>query len=402
MQYRDAEPPCAWCEDSAVNLAVIDMDHDIKRRMLHEAVQDNLASAMGASVVPSATAVHPNASPPRTLWALVVSMVYLAVVLLVVPTGDISTAISTVRALPGATPRPVPIASQQPAILPWVDAQDNVPIHDALVWESLTLPEEGIQEPEAAEPAALTFATPKRIDLTTFSLDIKTIVVDPGHGGKDTGTSIPSGLTEKELTLDIGLRLSQLLKQDGFEVLLTRTTDQSVPLRQRSALANAQHADLFVSIHLNWMERSQARGIETYYLGPTEDPDLLQLAAQENRDSGYSLADFRRFLDQIYLSVRREESQRLAEAVQRTLVTTLSPHNPARVNRGVKTAPFAVLVGTEMPAILAEVACLSNAKEARLLATSQYRQDIARALAHGILAYTQARNRSPKLSQKGN
>ncbi len=267
---------------------------------------------------------------------------------------------------------------------------------------SPTLPAEGLQAPEATEPAVLTFPTPKRIDLATFSLDIKTIVVDPGHGGKDAGTSIPSGLTEKELTLDIGLRLSQLLKQDGFEVLMTRTMDQAVPLRQRSAFANAQRADLFVSIHLNWVERSQARGIETYYLGPTADPDLLQLAAQENRDSGYSLADFRRFLDQIYLSVRREESQRLAEAVQRTLVTTLSPHNPARVNRGVKTAPFAVLVGTEMPAILAEVACLSNAEEARLLATSQYRQDIARALAHGIRAYVQAQSRSPKLSQKGN
>lgn len=110
----------------------MNMDHDIKRRMLHQAVQDNLASAVGASVVPSTLAVRPPAPPPRTLWALVVSMVYLAVVLLVVPTGDISTAISTVRALPGATPHQGLIASQQPMILPWGDVQDSFPIPDAL------------------------------------------------------------------------------------------------------------------------------------------------------------------------------------------------------------------------------------------------------------------------------
>ena len=177
---------------------------------------------------------------------------------------------------------------------------------------------------------------------------------------------------------------------------MTRDKDEAVPLRQRTALANAQGADLFVSIHLNWIDQSQARGMETYYLGPTEDPVLLQLAAQENRDSGYSLADFRRLLDHIYLSVRRDESRRLAETVQRTLVTSLHPKHPALVNRGVKTAPFAVLVGTEMPAILAEVACLSNAEEAQLLATPQYRQSIAQALLQGIRAYAQALNRSPK------
>jgi len=221
-------------------------------------------------------------------------------------------------------------------------------------------------------------------------------VVDPGHGGKDTGTSVARGLTEKEVTLDIGLRLRRLLEQAAFEVVMTRDKDEAIPLQQRTALANAQGADLFVSIHLNWIDQGQARGVETYYLGPPEDPLLLQLAAQENHDSGYSLADFRKLLDQIYLSVRRDESRRLAETVQRTLVTYLHPKKPARVNRGVKTAPFAVLVGTEMPAILAEVACLSNAEEAQLLATPQYRQNIAQALLHGIRAYAQALNRSPR------
>ena len=225
-------------------------------------------------------------------------------------------------------------------------------------------------------------------------------MVDPGHGGKDAGTSTPGGLAEKEVTLDIGIRLRRLLEQAAFEVVMTRDKDEAVPLRQRTALANAQGADLFVSIHLNWIDGGQVRGMETYYLGPTEDPVLLQLAARENRDSGYSLADFRKLLDHIYLSVRRDESRRLAESVQRTLVTALRRKHPALVNRGVKTAPFAVLVGTEMPAILAEVACLSHPEEAHLLATPQYRQDIAQALLQGIRAYAQALNRFPKISQE--
>ena len=127
---------------------------------------------------------------------------------------------------------------------------------------------------------------------------------------------------------------------------------------------------------------------------------MLQLAARENRDSAYSLADFRKLLDQIYLSVRRDESRRLAESVQRTLSVTLRREHPALVNRGVKTAPFAVLVGTEMPALLADAACLSPPEEARLLATPGYRQDIARALLQGIRAYGQALNRLPRMPQE--
>jgi N-acetylmuramoyl-L-alanine amidase len=261
-------------------------------------------------------------------------------------------------------------------------------------------PEEPFPASEDVGSAEPTFLAPAPIDLAVLPLAVRKIIVDPGHGGKDTGTSTPGGLAEKEVTLDIGLRLRYLLEQAAFEVVMTRDKDETVPLRQRTALANAQGADLFVSIHLNWIDGGQVRGMETYYLGPTEEPVLLQLAARENRDSGYSLADFRKLLDQIYLSVRRDESRRLAESVQRTLVTALRGKHPALANRGVKTAPFAVLVGTEMPAILAEVTCLSHPEEARLLATSQYRQDIAQALWQGIHAYAQALNRLPKISQE--
>jgi N-acetylmuramoyl-L-alanine amidase len=342
-------------------------------------------------------------------------MLLVAVAIVLLPVDDTSTVISTViqqpGEIPGATmiegPREVPMATPTApppaALLQAVESapEQHVaalePQHDEAPAAWLEAPLPALEDVGSAEP---TFLAPVPIDLAVLPLGVRKIVIDPGHGGKDAGTSAPGGLAEKEVTLDIGIRLRHLLEQAAFEVVMTRDKDEAVPLRQRTALANAQAADLFVSIHLNWIDGGQVRGMETYYLGPTEDPVLLQLAAQENRDSGYSLADFRKLLDYIYLSVRREESRRLAESVQRTLVTALRRKRPALVNRGVKTAPFAVLVGTEMPAILAEVACLSHPEEAHLLATPQYRQDIAQALLEGIRAYAQALNRFPKISQE--
>jgi N-acetylmuramoyl-L-alanine amidase len=144
-----------------------------------------------------------------------------------------------------------------------------------------------------------------------------------------------------------------------------------------------------VSIHLNWIDTREVRGVETYYLGPTNDPYLTQLAANENMDSGYSMADFRNMLDRVYAGVRQAESRRLASTVQQSLYNSLRRVNPQLQDRGVKKAPFIVLVGTEMPAILAEVSCLSNEKEARLLMTPEYRQFIAEALFEGIDSYAQ-------------
>ncbi len=244
-----------------------------------------------------------------------------------------------------------------------------------------------------------TFTAPPPIDLSVLPLSVRTIVLDPGHGGKDAGTVASQGVMEKDVVLDISKRLGELLEQTGFQVLLTRTEDQAVSLAERAAFANQHKADLFVSIHLNWIEGGQLRGVETYHLGPTKDPRLLQLAARENQASGYSLADFRRLLDSIYLAVRQGESRRLADAVQGELFGAMHPVNPSLINRGVKTAPFVVLAATEMPAILAEVSCLSNAEEALLLATPAYRQQIAQALFQGLQAYAQSLHSSAK---KGN
>lgn len=218
---------------------------------------------------------------------------------------------------------------------------------------------------------------------------MRRIVLDPGHGGKDVGSVTPDGHFEKDITLDIALRLRDLLKaQQGIEVLLTRDKDERVLLSQRARFANESKADLFLSIHLNWLEPATNRGVETFYLGPTEDPFLVQLASRENRESGYSLADVRRLLDGIYLDLRQQESQQLAGSIQRALHRALKEETPALRDRGIKPAPFLVLVTTEMPAILAEVSCLSNRNEAALLATGEYRQSIAEALRAGIDAYT--------------
>jgi N-acetylmuramoyl-L-alanine amidase len=232
-------------------------------------------------------------------------------------------------------------------------------------------------------------AGPVRISSGVFPLSVRRVVLDPGHGGGDQGTRTPSGLTEKELTLDIARRAAAMLVAAGFEVELTRDDDRRVSLRDRALAANDRRADLFVSIHVNWFEDGRAnRGIETYFLGPSDDPFITELASAENRESGYSLADVRRLLDSIYADLRQEQSRALAGAVQRRLVSSIREVAPDVRDRGVKSAPFLVLVTAEMPAILAEVASLSNAEEARLLGEESYRERIAVALSDGIRAYS--------------
>jgi N-acetylmuramoyl-L-alanine amidase len=209
---------------------------------------------------------------------------------------------------------------------------------------------------------------------------------------------------EKDLTLDIAVRLQRLLEKQ-FQVVMTRERDQDVSLEQRGVLANRAGADIFVSIHLNWIDNRRSRGVETYYLGPTDDPYLTRLAASENRESGYSMADMRHLLDRIYAGVRQDKSRKLAEVVQSSLFQSVGKLSPEVADRGVKAAPFIVLLSTEMPAILAEVSSMSNVDEARLLTKPLYRQYIAEALAKGIRAYAGVVEGAPEVTvagEKGN
>ena len=231
---------------------------------------------------------------------------------------------------------------------------------------------------------------PERVTAAAFPLAVKRVVLDAGHGGHDPGAN-KLDVIEKEITLDIGRRLRTMLEANGFEVVVTRADDRTVALRERARLANASNGDIFVSIHVNAIvKHTDSHGVETYYLGATSDPSLTQLAAAENHGSGYSLADLRKLLDGIYADARRDESHQLATVVQQKLHGGLRRVDAGLENWGVKRAPFIVLVATEMPAILAEVGCISNAKEAAMLQRPEYRQKIAEALLDGIRTYASA------------
>jgi N-acetylmuramoyl-L-alanine amidase len=252
--------------------------------------------------------------------------------------------------------------------------------------------------PTAINTAAMSTLPPSPPDLKllerplsprALALGVNRIVLDAGHGGSQQGTASETGLLEKEITLDLAERARKLLEARGFTVLMTRTTDQTLSLKDRATAANQQRGDIFVSIHLNSFARSSARGIETFYLGPSDHADLDAKAAAENQDSGYSLADLRTLLDGIYVDARRDESKRLAQSVQRAVMQRLGKSDTALEDRGVKTAPFVVLVATEMPAILAEVSVLSNRDEADRLATPAHRQVIAEALVGGIQSFSE-------------
>jgi N-acetylmuramoyl-L-alanine amidase len=254
---------------------------------------------------------------------------------------------------------------------------------------------------EAKEPrAAIAVPKPDEVHREVFSLAVRRVVVDAGHGGTAEGAvaRLPgrARLREKDLALDIARRLRTRLEAAGFEVLMTRDGDANLALRERAQFANDSQGDVFVSIHLNWIDGR--RGVETYFLGATADASLNRLAAEENSESGYSMADLRSLLDGVYTQVRRDESRDLARSVQAGLFRALSAVSPGLTDRGVKSAPFVVLISTEMPAILAEVSCLSDPREVALLADARYRDRIAGALAQGIEGYARS---ASQVGQKG-
>jgi N-acetylmuramoyl-L-alanine amidase len=223
-----------------------------------------------------------------------------------------------------------------------------------------------------------------------LGLTVRKVVIDAGHGGENHGTASADGIAEKFVTLDIARRVQLEMRARGFETVMTREADETVSLQRRVAIANAGAADVFVSIHVNAFMSPSTLGIETYYLGPSDSGELDAIAERENQHSGYSMADLRTLLDKIFTDARRDESKRLASAVQHTLVGYARHSGSTAEDRGVKA--FVVLVATDMPAILAEVSCLSNVHEAQRLSTPDYRQQIAAALAAGVETFARARS----------
>jgi N-acetylmuramoyl-L-alanine amidase len=230
-------------------------------------------------------------------------------------------------------------------------------------------------------------ASTSPLDRSVFPFSVRRVAIDPGHGGEHSGATSSRGVMEKTITLDLAGRLAELLSAAGFETFLTRQGDETMSLDERGDLANQQRADIFVSIHVNWFSEAHVRALETFYLGPTDDEYLQRLAARENLDSSIPLGDFRRALERVYADVRRGESRQLADSVQHELIKSLRTINPWLEDRGVKSAPFGVLIRTEMPAILTEVGCLSNEEEAQLLESAAYRQFLAEAIFAGVRSY---------------
>jgi N-acetylmuramoyl-L-alanine amidase len=224
-----------------------------------------------------------------------------------------------------------------------------------------------------------------------LGLKIRRVVLDPGHGGYDQGTVGPRGLMEKDLVLDVALRLGKLIEaRMGSEVIFTRSDDTFVPLEGRTALANERKADLFLSIHANSSAYPRIGGVETYFLNFTDSRDSLAVAARENAASDKSVFELRDLIQKITLQDKAEESKEFASSVQTSLFGFAARYNPGIKNRGVKKAPFVVLIGASMPSVLAEVGFLSNPREEALLKKPEHRQRLADALYRGVNRYAQS------------
>jgi N-acetylmuramoyl-L-alanine amidase len=220
-----------------------------------------------------------------------------------------------------------------------------------------------------------------------LGLGVSRIVLDPGHGGHDPGVH-GNGINESELVLDVSLRVKKLLEnQPGMDVVMTRDTDIFIPLEQRTAIANREGADLFLSIHANASRNVKAGGVETYFLNFAANPEAEAVAARENSASGQTMHRLPDIVRAITLNNKIDESRDFADAVQKSMVRTLSPRNRELQDRGVKQAPFVVLIGAGMPSVLAEISFVSHKQEGLLLKTPAYRQQIAEALFDAIVKY---------------
>ena len=224
-------------------------------------------------------------------------------------------------------------------------------------------------------------------------LKVRRVVIDPGHGGHDVGAVGPTGLQEKEVVLSISKKLGEKLTAHGLEVVYTRTEDVFVPLEARTAVANDERADLFISIHANATTRRARRGVTTYYLDVTSDRYSMRLAARENATTERSVGELQLILADLATRHNTDESARLATRIQDTLVHTLSAQYSDVHDLGVRYALFFVLLGARMPSVLVETSFISNPEEEKRLASEEYRDHVAEGIFQGILAFLEERDR---------
>jgi N-acetylmuramoyl-L-alanine amidase len=277
---------------------------------------------------------------------------------------------------------PAPAPAAPPAAAPSKsEVNDAAPVKSA----SRTTP------PRVVPKAAREPADGETSLIRALGLKINRVVIDPGHGGADEGTVGRRGLMEKELVLDVARRVGKLIEDRmGSEVIYTRSDDTFIPLHARTEVANEKKADLFLSIHANSSPHPKIGGIEVYYLNFTRSSDALDVAARENASSEKSVFELKDLIQSITLHEKIEESREFASKVQGSLQTFETRYNAAAKNRGIKKAPFVVLIGASMPSVLAEIGFLSNAREEQLLKRADHRQRLAEALYQGVSRYAQS------------
>jgi len=301
-----------------------------------------------------------------------------------------------------ATPRPTPPAAEPSTAAPSTATASTATPSAATTSAGTTSPATPpAAKPSAAKPPVTAPTAPEEIAsaarhtssgqnslIRSLGLKINRVVIDPGHGGHDNGTEGPKGLLEKDLVLDVAQRLGKLIEDRmAAEVIYTRTDDSFVPLEGRTALANEKKADLFLSIHANSSSIVKIAGVETFYLNITGTREALDLAARENASAQTSIFELQDIIKKITLHDKSEESLEFAKRIQAALFSFSAKNIPASRDRGVKSAPFIVLIGANMPSVLAEIGFLSNPREEVLLKKSDYRDKLAEALYKGIERY---------------
>ena len=285
-----------------------------------------------------------------------------------------------------------PAALDQPQTPPLQTPQLQTPepAHVSGVLEKPVISEKPVPPPPPPALAAKRNSSGNRTLIRALGLKVGRVVIDPGHGGHDKGSIGPGGLLEKELVLDVAQRLGKLIEERlGSEVIYTRDDDRFIPLESRTEMANENKADLFLSIHANSSPFPGVSGIETYYLNFSSTREAMDLASRENAGSQKSIHELSEIIEKITKHDKAEESREFAGKMQTALYSAAVRSNAAARNRGVKKAPFVVLIGATMPSILVEIGFVSNSREETLLKRPEHRQKLAEALYHGLSRYAE-------------
>jgi N-acetylmuramoyl-L-alanine amidase len=306
------------------------------------------------------------------------------------------------------------LTTNAPVLLPaFTPAPPNLP--DAAMLIAAAKPPRRVLAPVTATTRVIPAPHPVPYDATphasenasrsltrALGLKVNRIVIDAGHGGHDDGTMGPNGVLEKDVVLDVALRLAKLVETKmGAEVVLTRSDDTFIPLQQRTAIANEHKADLFLSIHANSSPAPSVAGTETFFLNLSTSPGAMDVAARENAGSEKSVGELKDLIQSITLNDKIAESETFAQQIQNAIFMQAAKGNAVAKNRGVKRAPFVVLIGASMPSVLAEIGFLSNPKDEANLGKPEYRQKVAESLLKGLMQYSQSLSHFEVVAGKG-